>query len=452
MASQSVTITDYTKLPGKIHDDGMAYLFPQINSVNSHGKTMMWRIIVKAFEARPDVFMPLPEQFIKFDPNFLKNEKLINIHGYIYVESGIVGGKIKTIVPTIVSKGLNIGKANETNAICQALRDALSKYNKQLRKAKNVSAGLGQTERYPPMLAQVLEDQNSLDFTKSVYIQPKFNGLRAVMTLDKVDGEEICIAYSRTKLLYPGFDYIKKELLPILKEYHSANRKLYLDGELYKHGMRLQDLSGLSRREEKDDKVLENRINFQIYDCFISNEPDLKFSDRLSILNEIFDTLETTYCKQTQTWIVSNVGELREHYKSFIDAGYEGAMVRLDSPYVYSYNSHHSKVLLKLKPSFDGEYEIIGWDVGKKGKGAGALLLKVKTKDGKEFNVTPALGEDSNTERIRLAKDMAIVEENQKTHFENKFLGKMLIVEYDEKSKDDVPQRARTQLVIRDWD
>jgi hypothetical protein len=66
-----------------------------------------------------------------------------------------------------------------------------------------------------------------------------------------------------------------------------------------------------------------------------------------------------------------------------------------------------------------------------------------------KFPVTPAM---ELPERIILAKKMAIIEENGKTHFENNYLGKMLIVYFDEKSIDGLPQRARTKMEIRTWD
>jgi ATP-dependent DNA ligase len=449
MASTAVNITDFSKLPGGISPDKRAYLFPQIDSINSHGKNTSWRIIVKAFKMRVDIALPFVSDtdFVEFDPEFLKNQPLENIYGYIYVESKIQDGKIKKIVPTIVSTGLNKGKANATNTICQALRDALSKHNKQLRKAKTVGLNLGQTERYPPMLAQVLKDQVApLDFDEKIYTQIKYNGLRAIFTLDKIDGEDVCIAYSRTKLLYPGFDYIKQELLPILKLYWEQGMNLYFDGELYKHGMELQDISGIARKEDK-----KTELNYLIYDCFISNKPEMLFSERLALLTEIFDNVVTKYAQQAPTFVVDSQEELDAKYNEFLKQGYEGAMVRVDHKYVYSYNSHHSKALLKMKPSYDAEYEVVGWGMGEKGKAAGALMMRVKTDQGIEFNVTPALGDDSMPLRMELAKKMETIEPNGKTYFENHYLGKQLIVEFDEKSKDGVPQRARTRLVIRDW-
>jgi hypothetical protein len=102
-----------------------------------------------------------------------------------------------------------------------------------------------------------------------------------------------------------------------------------------------------------------------------------------------------------------------------------------------------------MKPDFDGEYEIIGWTTGRRGKAADAVMINCKTAAGKEFAVTPAMTLEM---RRALARKMSEVEPNGKTHFINHWLGRPLIVTFDELSKDDVPQRARTKMVIRTWD
>jgi hypothetical protein len=99
-----------------------------------------------------------------------------------------------------------------------------------------------------------------------------------------------------------------------------------------------------------------------------------------------------------------------------------------------------------MKPTYDAEFEIIGWETGEKGKAAEALMIICQTDDGKKFNVTP-MGE--LPDRIALAKKMNTIEENGKTHFENHWRGKRVTIYFDEKSVDGVPQRARTKLEFR---
>lgn len=447
MAAVSLYIRDYEKeIPGELSDS--TWCFPSVESVNSHGRKMVWRIYVKLFRMRDDINLPnVPDDaFIPILPTYFKNETMPNdIRGWIKVDSGVENGKVRESVPTIVHKGKNLGKASATNVFCQSLRDAFGLYNKQLKKARSAKSHGKEIKvtLYPPMLAQILKDQKTppkIDEQNHVFVQRKYNGVRTVATL-----ADDVIMYSRRKLIYPGFGYIKDELKPIFEFYWGEGQQLYLDGEIYKHGVPLQDISGYARKEtQPGDKY----VDYMVYDCFIANEPELKFSERKKILDEIFENFELKYVLPVETFEVSSTGEIDELYDLFIEEGYEGAMVRIDTKYEFSYNERHSKVLLKKKPSYDAEFKIIGWTCGAKGKAAGALMIICETEKGVKFNVTPAM---ELPDRLAMAKKMEEKEPNGKTHFENHWLGKPLIVEYDEISKDGVPQRARTKMVIRTW-
>lgn len=443
MASVSVNIRDFAvEIPGQLSADSLTWEFPEVVSKNAHDKEMFWRVYVRI--QRGGVFIPIEKKYFEELPN--------DLTGWINVDSGIRGGKVKKSVPTVVKSGKNIGKKSATNAFTQALRDALGLYNKQSKKS---AGGIGVKkddnggdkagpELYPPMLAQVLRDQTTPPHTDEdhpLYIQRKYNGVRTVSVLN---GDNV-IMYSRRKNLYPGFGYMKTELLPILREFYKSGRVLYLDGEIYSHGAALQDISGYARREDQPGDI---KYNYMIYDCFIPAEPELPYSARKKIIDGLgLDKLQ--YCKQVETFEVYDTEEAEALYKSFLEEGYEGAMVRVDAPYRYSYNEYHSKMLLKMKPVNDAEMEIVGWETGEKGKAASAIMIICATPEGKQFPVTPAM---EIPDRIALAKKMTEIEPNGKTHFENHWKGKKIIIEFDEYSKDKVPQRARTRMQVRTWD
>jgi ATP-dependent DNA ligase len=460
MASKSITVKNYhTEVPGEITADKRMWLFPQVNSVNSNGKTTEWRIAVRVFKLTPTIVLPnIPESaFLQFNTSFLDNKPLPeDIRGWIKVDSKIGNGEVRTSIPTIIHSGNNEGKKNATNVVCQALRDAYSLHNKQLKKS-SINIANGDTTRYPPMLAQVLSEQkkqpNYADDSNPIYIQRKYNGVRTVATIDfkEINGVRVptVIMYSRRKNLYLGFNYMKEELFPVLDMYWEAGRKLYLDGEVYSHGTPLQDISGQSRRESNSSDA---KYTYMIYDCFIENEPNLLYSQRKEIIDEIFSNFDFKYVENVETFRVSSKEEIDALYNQFLNEKYEGAMIRTNTKYIYSYNEKHSKNLLKIKPRMDAEYPISGYDVGKKGKAAGALMIlcKIKKPDDAyiEFPVTPAM---EIIPRIELAKQMATVI-NGKTFFEENYLNKPLIVYFDELSKDGVPQRASTKMEIRTWD
>jgi ATP-dependent DNA ligase len=430
MASTSVNITDFKRgVPGELIDD-ITYGFPIIEYKTSSGKSSQYRIIVRLAKKKDgeDVFIPIKDSFYE---GRLPQE----LYGWIMVLSKIGEGKVRNVVPTYILSGKNLGKSNETNVFTQALRDGLSMYNKQM---KHTDAS-DNDELYPPMLAQPLADQSSpVDYNNKVYIQRKYNGVRVVSTLDSKGN---VLMYSRARNIYPGFKYIKDELKVLLDGYKDG--KLYLDGELYKHGEILQDISGIARKSNKENKI---NMNYYIYDCFViknKTETGLLYSERKDILDKLFKGTNFKYIHNVETWDINSQSDAEELYKRFLKEKYEGAIIRINNPYRFSYNNYHSANLLKMKPVMDEDFKIIGYTEGERGKSKGALLFIVENENGKPFTVTPGLPLE---ERKRLYRDMPKI-------FDKKYKGKLLQVLFDEYSKDKIPVRARTVgIVLRDYE
>ena len=434
-------IRDYkTQIPGALHD--ATWAFPEVGSVNRHGRKTYWRIYVKLF-----VGSPAAPEFVPILPEYFNNKPMdTQLRAWIKVDAGIEGGKLRKSEPTIVTTGKNLGKASATNVFCQALRDALGIYNKQLKKNVSTDGGPdGGPKRLLPMLSQVLKEVPA----ETIYVQRKYNGVRTIATLN----HDVVEMYSRRGIVYAGFAYIKAELLPILQGL-GARAQFYLDGEIYSHGVPLQDISGYARRGEST--LPEPKFDYMIYDCIVADEPAMLFSARYAILAGLH---YTEHCKLVETIKIpcdegcdpgATKAVLDEYYKKFLAEGYEGAMIRTNSPYQHSSNDYHSKYLLKMKPVLDHEFTVAGWETGSKGKAATALMIICITEPGGiKFPVTPAM---ELADRRALAEKMSTIEQNGHSFFENHYLGKKIIVEFDEWSRDNVPQRARTQLQIRTWD
>lgn len=457
MAGKAVTIRDYKSLPGGLLN-ATTWSFPTVKSVNSHSRATEWTLLVRCLAPGNETKQgaELEAAFLPLEPE-LANAPSPN-YGWMIVHSGVVGGKIRDTVPTIVYSGKNLKASHATNPVCQAMRDALGMYNKQCRKvATEVVAEAqadGSGDRYPPMLAQVIK-WDKIDWDKPVYCQRKFNGVRVVSCIER--GE--VVMYSRSKIAYPGFAEIKAELLQAMIEYPGV----FLDGEAYKHGTPLNEISGKARGGTTD----ELEVNYMVYDCFMPSRPDMKYSERLVLLTEILRTMDNTLVKPVETLTPTTEAQAWQMYKQFRDEGYEGAMIRLDEPYRYSYNGHHCTQLLKIKPTYDDEYEIVGWLVGKKGKAAKALMLrctigdvprrnivneaepvdprKIDPKD-RVFDVTPM---GTIEDRIRLAEQMAQIQPSTKTFFEENWLGKKITIYFAELSPYGVPQQGRTKMEMR---
>jgi len=402
---------------GKL-ENGVWY-FPEVKSVSSSGKQTSWQIKVRAM--RNDKFVNIDE--------YLLNNKATNIIGWCKVESYMQGGVIKKSEPTLIKEGKNIGKSNETNAVIQTMIKANSLYEKQFKKTQNNESDLPF-----PMLAKIYDDvRPNPPFT----VQRKFNGLRSLVCIK----DKCLFMYSRKKEQQLGLSHIKNELESALKLYWDKGIYLFLDGELYEHGLPLNIISGIVRKETEIDSDV--KIHYILYDCFIQNKPDMLYEERKIILREFYEQFSFKWVILTESFVIDGPNyqdNLLNLYKGFLSEGYEGAMIRTNDIYRQSMNDYHSKFLLKLKPTRDAEYEIIGWETGKHGKAAQALMIVCKNKEGREFRVTPSLEIE---ERNRLVQLMT------EDYFKKNYLGKSITVYYAELSEYGVPQQARSKLECR---
>lgn len=446
MAAKSINITDYRRqLPGEIRDG--AYYFPTITATNrTSGRNTFWTIYVRVFDRTKNPNYAdgergsVVDKFNDFQAVYLDNKPLsANLRGWIKVDSGVEGGKVKESAPTIVRVGKNVGRANATNVVCQALRDALSQYNAQLRR----SAPAGATDLYPPMLAKKFEEGKT-KLTYPVIVQRKYNGIRTVAFARDSGDDFKVILYSRTRIEYPGLDYLRDDLRPLFLHLRSTNKKnMYIDGELYKHGVPLQKITGDGRRE---DTIVAD-YSFMVYDCFDLDDLNASTRSRVDTITALINESNCEFAVAVESYDCADLAEIKARYQEFLDEAYEGLMIRpAEAKYVFSVKGYHSGNLLKMKPRHDAEYELVDWFVAENGKAQGLLMVVCKTEDGKLFNVTPSMDVLSRQE---LAAKMGNEEENGKTYFENVWKGVQITVDYDEKSNDGIPLRGSTKLNTR---
>ncbi len=177
------------------------------------------------------------------------------------------------------------------------------------------------------------------------------------------------------------------------------------------------------------------------------------FSERKKIVDTMLEGAE--HCIPVETFRVTSIAEVNALYNRFLAELYEGGMLRIDAPYQPSINEYHSKYLLKIKPTFDTELEVSGYTAEGKGKSAGCLMIICRVYAdnnggmGELFTDIPVTPSLPIPDRIALATKMATIESNGQTHFDNQWKGRKIIIYYDELSKDNIPQRARTSLESR---
>lgn len=248
-----------------------------------------------------------------------------------------------------IAQGKNLGKANETTPHEQACLEAKSRWNKKRdqgyteempaddQKRNSNSLGLPQ-----PMLALPLEKFKG-NMPDQVWVQPKLDGHRAMVGW--VDGR--VRMWSRRGKWIDTMDHIIEPLWDVLPV------GLVLDGELYRHGERLQNLGSLIKRKQPDSETVE----YHVYDCmFAGMHSDIwLFGGRLDHLSRV--PLPVDHGAIVRVPTQACAPDLIEHYfHDFRAKGYEGAMVRLDThPYEAGFRSQS---LLKVKEFQDAEWTV----------------------------------------------------------------------------------------------
>ena len=176
--------------------------------------------------------------------------KVFIVGNQVVVEFGKVGGKKQQKVTTCEPK--NVGRSNETTAEQQALAEAVSKWEKQVRLGyRDDTSKLEQEENFSPMLAHDAT-KRSKSIVYPAYVQPKLDGVRALVTLDADGFPQF---NSRGNKLYPvPLDSELSEQVKSLSE-HSGFDKF--DGELYIHGLSLQKIVALAKKWRTPEQIEE---------------------------------------------------------------------------------------------------------------------------------------------------------------------------------------------------
>lgn len=231
-----------------------------------------------------------------------------------------------------------------------------------------------------PMLAKTF---NPKKVKYPCAVQPKLNGLRALRLSPS-------LLFSRGrpkeegKFWNPGvLPHIEREL-PAIRPTHR------LDGELYCHGMSLQQINSrgaVNRIHPHDDHA---KLTYHVFDV-VQSKP---FHERMKFLAELEDYITVANLltiRVVETQIVNNEHELRLAYKLFRLEGYEGLMCRsLDAYYGLLQNCGNQEnrwdCLMKLKDSLDVECELLSVQEGQ-GKYVGMCgSLELRTPDGVVFS------------------------------------------------------------------
>ena len=364
----------------------------------------------------------------------------------------------------LVKSGKNIGKKNETSIWEQTIKEATSLWQEKLNEGykskkmivekfsldvKNVKEvdieylfTLGDiqyntTEDWNelPMLANRYKNQKKkIELDNLILAQPKLNGVRC---LAKLKDDEI-ILMSRGGQYY-NVDHIQKQLKVLLADVArkinalikvSPIDSIVFDGEIYKHNIPLQFISGAVRKEETGLFKSDNWLEYHIYDVAV---PSFKQIDRLKILSMIKDSVDMNNYPAIKIVYTSAIKTKHENIKSAHDkcikAGYEGLILRkFGGKYSFSFRSND---LIKVKEFQDKEFIIIG--------------CKVDNNKTVEESFVFYLKNDINEKTFYARPTGTAAMKSYWFNHRESWEGKRATVRFQERSSDDLPIQAHVR-------
>ena len=227
-----------------------------------------------------------------------------------------------------------------------------------------------------PMLAHKFDD-GRVDWSKPVYIQPKLDGVRCLLTKDG--------GFSRTGKKFMNLAHIELALIPFFKKHPD----IVLDGELYNHKLKrdFEKIISLVRKQKPttdDRRDAQHLVQFHVYDYIDDKYDNYKTRMQQLVNSDIYDV----QVKYVPARLVDSYNYARDIHAEFLDQGYEGSIIRLDGLYKHG----RSYDLMKFKDFSDTEATIIGYELGK-GKRTGTLGKFIMLDDeGIQFGCPPGKG------------------------------------------------------------
>jgi len=314
----------------------------------------------------------------------------------LIINYGVIGGAIQEQTEQIETN--NSGRSLEEQAILRFR----SRINKQLDKGYCTSIeeaeqcdGLNALKLLRPMLAKKVKDVRNVKYD-GAWLQYKYNGYRMLVTC--IGGQNI--AYSRNGKLIVTVPHILDDLK--IPEGHTV------DGELYCHGIKLQQIGSWVRRAQDSTK----KLSYILYDT-ITNDSYRRRRESL------FNYSDGPSVHVAPSQIISSESVIKPRMEDAIAKGYEGLILRQDNFGYFAGKRHAS--LIKIKQCHDDEFIVV--DVLASADGWGILVCLLDGGE-KEFRVS-APGPIMNKEYIL----------NNKL----KYIGKLINVEYFELTDDGVP-------------
>lgn len=201
-------------------------------------------------------------------------------------------------------------------------------------------------------------------------IEPKMDGLRATLVVEREGPDMTAKFLSSGGHPYTAVEHLVDEFL----EKYTGTNPIIIDGELYCHGMTLEEINSAV----KSFKPSTLDINFHIFDLPMMDDIQSARSYAaaqltVKLMSPKFPVLETLH--------VGHEDEIIIHHDRWVAQGYEGAMLK-DPNGTYQ-PGQRSSFWTKVKMFDDTEFPVIDMSLGQREED---LIVTCRCKDG-DFDV-----------------------------------------------------------------
>ena len=344
-------------------------------------------------------------------------------------------GQIKgaqTVSAWTVCIGTNHGRANYRDPQQQAVFEVQAEYTKKLKRdyhETEEAARESGSHIFEPMLAEGFDKVKPKHFPKfpNVYFQPKLDGMRCITNAKGM--------FSRTGEKIVSCPHIWEAVRHVFDD----RPELVLDGELYNHGLsdNFDEVMSIFKRTKpsaEDFKKSREFGQYHIYDI----EGDERFGLRTADLKDIFRMYfkGNFFLHFVETFQVKSSEEIKERYAYFMGLGYEGGIIRADTPY----ENKRTWALMKYVEFMTAEFKLLSI-LSAKGNWAGkarVAWLEVKTKTGLKKFKADIVGTEAYCTRVLKEADQ--------------YIGKPTTVRFRNYTPKGIPRFGKIKALVKEFD
>ena len=363
-----------------------------------------------------------------------------DVNGYVIQRSyGQVGGKT-TMSPTIIvsqTKQKRNWQEQYTLQFNSEVKKQLDKGYVEVPKHPNDYSEAELSEIFgevvtnqagviKPMLAKQeskLTNRKILD--KEWLCSKKLDGVRCLMYWD---GKQVRTASRGGENYDPATSHLREN--EQLIEFFESHPSIILDGELYRHGKTLQQISSAARMEKNAYDC--DWLQYWIYDMYDTANPDMPALKRQCFLNEYCLCADSensdSDIQLVEQKIISKEENIWKLHDQYVSEGFEGCVIRNpDKPYKPNGRTND---MIKFKNYKSEDFKVVGYELGRRGSEDMCFICELE--DGRTFKAMPCGTRDLKEEYI--------------TNFDSKYKGHFAECTYFNYSNDGIPTQPKMRV------